>query len=160
MEGSNEISRTSTYTSDHLVEMFNNFSFESNNYVVEADIKFMGASIGFGTAPINNSTPYHHIAFGNSYESGNKLCFYSGGRVGGKSIYKHGFINLDTYYNLKYEFSESSLAIYVDNVEKGTYSSPSYMNNETRTLVWLEWDTNKTIYAKNVKIKKLINNSN
>lgn len=154
-----EISRTSTYTTDHLTEMFNNFSFESNNYVVEADIKFSDASLGFGTAPINTSSLYHHITFGNSYQGGHKLSFYTGKQSSGENIYRYDFINLDTYYNLKYEFSESSVTTYVDNVEKGTYSSLSYMNDETRTLVWQEWDANRTTYAKNVKIKKLISNS-
>ena len=151
----NETSRTSIYSSDHLTEMFNNFSFESNNYVVEADIKFSDTSLGFGTAPINTSSLYHHITFANSYQSGNKLSFYTGKQSSGENVYRYDFINLNTYYNLKYEFSESSVTTYVDNVQKGTYSSLSYMNNETRTLVWQEWATNKTIYAKNIKVKSL-----
>ena len=150
-----EISRTSTHNSDALISMFNDFSFTSNSYVVEADVKFAGASVGFGTAPTGRTTPYHHITFANSYQTGNKLSFYTGKQSSGENIYRYDYINLDTYYNLKYEFSNSTVTTYVDNTYKGNYSSLSYMNNETRALYWYEWDSNRTYTIKNVKIKAL-----
>lgn len=157
-----EISRTSTYIADTCTAMFNDFSFESDNFVCELDIKFNGDSIGFAVAPNNTTTPYHHIGMGNSWQSGgNTLSSYLGRQNGsGEDIYRYETTSLNTYYTFKFTFSNDTVTIYINDVQKQQYTNRSYLNGESRDIYWLEWNKDRITYVKNVKIKKLINNSN
>lgn len=151
----NEITRTSTHTSDALVSVFNGFTFSSNSFVFEADVKYAGTSVGLGVAPTGRTTPYHHIMFANSYQSGNKESFYIGKQSSGEDFYRYDFIDLDTYYNTKFTYANGTITTYFDGTQKGSYSNRSYLDDETRELYWLEWASSKSITAKNIKIKPI-----
>ncbi len=147
-----EISRTSTYTTDHLTEVFNNFSFTSDSFSFEADVKYTGESVGIAVTPNNANAGYHHLlwAYSNSQQS-----FYIGRQSSGEETYRYGSISTNTYYSLKVTYENGTVTSYMDGTQKGQYTDRTYLNGETRNLYWYEWNSGRTITAKNIKIKLL-----
>ena len=148
----NEISRTSTYTTDHLTAVFSNFSFVSDSFLFEADVKYTGESIGICVEPNDKTSPYHHIlwAYSNSKQS-----FYIGRQSSGEDTYRYDSISTNTYYSLKFTYENGTVTSYMGGTQKGQYTGKTYLNGETRNLYWCEWDSGRTVTAKNIKIKPL-----
>lgn len=147
-----ELSRTSTYTTDYVTPVFNDFSFTSDNYLFEADVKYTGESIGICVEPNDKTSPYHHIlwAYSNSKQS-----FYIGRQTSGEETYRYDTISANTYYSLKVTYEAGKITTYMGGTQKGQYTGKTYLNGETRNLYWCEWDSGRTITAKNIKIKPL-----
>ena len=148
----NETSRTSTYTTDTLTAVFSNFSFASDSFLFEADVKYTGESIGICVEPNDKTSPYHHIlwAYSNSQQS-----FYIGRQSSGEETNRYGSISTNTYYSLKFTYENGTVTSYMGGTQKGQYTGKTYLNGETRNLYWYEWNSGRTITAKNIKIKAL-----
>lgn len=148
----NETSRTSTYTTDTLIAVFSNFSFVSDSFLFEADVKYTGESIGIAVTPNNANAGYHHLLLAYNY---GKQSFYIGKQNSGEDTYRYDSISANTYYSLKFTYENGTVTSYMDGTQKGQYTGKTYLNGETRNLYWYEWNSGRTITAKNIKIKLL-----
>lgn len=146
-----EISRTSTYNTDKYATMFSNFSFTSDSYLCELDIKYTNASTGFGVAPTGRTDPYHEIDFADSLQSNKHIqsMYTTAG------TYRYDEISTNTYYTIKFTYVNGILTVYINGTQKGSYSNLSAYNEDTREIYWYEWSSGRTTYVKNVKIKSL-----
>ena len=147
--------RTTTHTSDTLTPIYNDFSFLSDNFSLECTWQLSNTGtegIGFGIAPKNQTTPYHHLLFGIGT---GQVSSYVGNQSGGETVGRYGSPSWNTEHQMKIEYTDGTVKLYIDDELKTTYTGRTWFNGETRDIVFLEWNNGQIITLKNIKLKAL-----
>lgn len=147
--------RTTTYNTDRLTPVYSDFSFVSDNFSLECTWQLPNSSaegFGFGIAPKNQTTPYHHILFGIGT---GQVSSYVGNQSSGETSARYGSPVWDTEHQMKIEYTDGTIKLYIDDDLKTTYTGRTWFNGETRDIVFLEWNSGYTITLKDIKLKAL-----
>ena len=149
-----EISRTSTNSSDSHIPFIEGFNFDDDNIELEFDWKANNRNTGFGIGPVGYNFGYH-TTFGTGGEP-TKVSSYIGNSNGSESAMRHNDIvawNTNTYYHFKMQRISGTVTYYINGTLVRTENNRSYLNDYTNTIVWGEWSSGTTSTVKNLKLK-------
>jgi len=152
---SSESSRTSTYTSDTGIQVFNNLDWTTDDFLVEFEAKYNGAGVAIGIEPSTYlPTMKQHITNGVN-GTGTYMMYWVGKETSGETGYiAQSSTSLNTYIPMKIEKTGNTIKLYYNDVLKETLNI-SYLNSKTWTFIWSEWKSGTIYMFKNLKIKPL-----
>jgi len=134
--------------------LFDGFSFVSDSFVAEFDIKVNGNGVGVSISSTSNNNKFLWLA--NQLVSGtpSKVVYYKDSNNSEKDV-KYNAMNNNTYYHIKLEYTNSELKVYDETGLLSTITGLNHYNGDTRSIYFGEWVRNHIVTVKNVLIKPL-----